>query len=107
MTLGSVLAEDRRLIILRALLEDHDRRLSERILRLVLVDMGHRVSGDMVRGDVQWLADQRLVRLVALTGGDVTRIVELTEEGVDVGRGHPHPGVAELPSPRSSGAPGI
>lgn len=100
MKFADTLAEDRRLIILRALLEDHDYALNEGVLKAVLRSMGHSVTGDMLRGDVQWLVDQRLVRVEEIVGAtEMVRIVRLAELGGDVARGHPHPGVAR-PSPR-------
>lgn len=97
-----LLAEDRRLVILRGLAEDHDYSLNEGILKKVLASIGHDVSRDMLRGDLAWLADQQLIRLEKLAGGAAPGelwVARALEDGIDVARGRPHPGVAR-PSPR-------
>lgn len=101
MSLATVLAEDRRLVILRALHEAHDYSLNESVLKKVLETFGHAVSRDLVRADVAWLAEQRLVRAVPVEGAATVglSVVRLTEDGGDVARGRYHPGVAR-PSPR-------
>lgn len=100
MSFADLLAEDRRLVILRALAEDHDYTLNDSTVKRVLEHFGHGVSRDMVRADLQWLADQRLLRLerIAAERGELW-VAKLTEDGADVARGRPHPGVAR-PSPR-------
>jgi Fe2+ or Zn2+ uptake regulation protein len=93
-----IAAEDRRLIILRALAEDHDYSLNDAVLKRALASLGHGVSRDMLRGDLTWLADQRLIRVEEMDGGAIW-VAHATEDGVDVAGGRPHPGVAR-PSPR-------
>lgn len=99
---ATLLAEDRRLIILRALAEDHDYSLNDFILKRALASLGHEVSRDMLRGDLTWLKDQRLITLRELflhhpdDGG--IWVARATEDGIDVARGRPHPGVAR-PAP--------
>lgn len=90
---AALLAEDRRLVILRALAEDHDFALNDAVLKRALASLGHDVSRDMLRADLQWLADQRLVTLRELDHGAIW-VATATEDGVDVARGRPHPGVA-------------
>jgi DNA-binding transcriptional ArsR family regulator len=90
---AALLAEDRRLIILRALSEDHDYALNDFILKRALASLGHEVSRDVLRGDLTWLADQRLITVRKLDDG-VIWVARATEDGVDVARGRPHPGVA-------------
>lgn len=99
MSIASLLAEDRRLVILRALAEDHDAALNERVLRRVLASFGHDVSADMLRGDLQWLADQALIRIETLPaqdGGADLWLAHGRDDGLDVARGRPHPGVARV-----------
>jgi hypothetical protein len=94
-----LLAEDRRLVILRALAEDHDAALNERVLRRVLASFGHAVGFDRLRGDLHWLADQALIRiekLPAQDGGEDLWIAHGRDDGLDVARGRPHPGVARV-----------
>jgi DNA-binding transcriptional ArsR family regulator len=90
---AALLAEDRRLIILRALAEDHDYSLNDTVLKRALASLGHEVSRDVLRGDLTWLADQRLITVRKLDDG-VIWVARATEDGVDVARGRPHPGVA-------------
>jgi DNA-binding transcriptional ArsR family regulator len=90
---AALLAEDRRLIILRALAEDHDYALNDSVLKRALASLGHEVSRDVLRGDLTWLADQRLITVRKLDDG-VIWVARATEDGVDVAGGRPHPGVA-------------
>jgi len=100
-TLSTILAQDRRLVILRALAEDDDRRVNEFVLKRMLAHVGHSVSRDVLRADIAWLQDQRLVALDRLPdgAGGETQVVRLTEDGEDVAGGRAHPGVAR-PAPR-------
>ncbi len=90
---AALLAEDRRLIILRALSEAHDYALNDGVLKRALASLGHDVSRDMLRADLFWLKDHRLTTLRELDDGGIW-VVRATEDGVDVARGRPHPGVA-------------
>lgn len=92
--LAKILAEDRRLVILRTLAEDHDYSVNDFVLKRALADMGHSVSRDMLRGDLVWLQDQRLITIGKPDGGDTIWVAKATEDGVDVANGRPHPGVA-------------
>jgi hypothetical protein len=93
-----ILAEDRRLTILRTLKQDHDYSVNDFVLKRALEALGHGVSRDMLRGDLTWLKDQRLVTLRELDDGAIW-VATATEDGVDVAGGRPHPGVAR-PAPR-------
>jgi DNA-binding transcriptional ArsR family regulator len=90
---AALLAEDRRLVILRALAEDHDYALNDGVLKRALTSLGHHVSRDMLRADLTWLKDHRLITLRELDDGGIW-VATATEDGVDVARGRPHPGVA-------------
>ena len=90
---AALLAEDRRLVILRALAEDHDYALNDVVMKRALASLGHDVSRDVLRGDLTWLADQRLITVRKLDDG-VIWVARATEDGVDVAGGRPHPGVA-------------
>lgn len=94
---AALLAEDRRLIILRALAEDHDYALNDFILKRALASLGHQVSRDMLRGDLSWLKDARLITLREMDNGAIW-VARATEDGIDVAGGRPHPGVAR-PAP--------
>lgn len=91
------LAEHRRLAILRFLTEALDYSLNESILCDLLAHFGMRVSRDMLRADIAWLADLSLVTVdKALEDVDVVR---LTERGNDVAAGRTVvPGI-KRPSP--------
>lgn len=93
-----LLAEDRRLTILRTLAQDHDYSVNDFVLKRALEAMGHGVSRDMLRGDLAWLRDQRLLTVNELDGGAIW-VATATEDGADVAGGRPHPGVAR-PAPR-------
>lgn len=94
----NILAEDRRLTILRALAEDHDYSINDFVMKRALAALGHDVSRDMLRADLKWLEDQRLVTLRRMDH-DAIWVATATEDGVDVAGGRPHPGVAR-PMPR-------
>ncbi len=93
-----LLAEDRRLTILRTLEQDSDFSVNDFVLKRALEHLGHNVSRDVLRGDLVWLQDQQLVRLRRMEDGGIW-IATATEDGVDVARGRAHPGVAR-PAPR-------
>jgi hypothetical protein len=94
MSLENVLAEDRRLVILRALSES-GYRANESVLRKGLDAFGHRVGAELVRADLEFLRGHGLVRIEVLhpASGDLW-LVHLTDAGNDVASGTYHPGVA-------------
>ncbi|MBW6402046.1 ArsR family transcriptional regulator [Roseomonas sp. HJA6] len=87
-----MLAEDRRLTILRTLQQDDDLRVNEFVLKRALEQMGHDVNRELVRADLAWLRAQLLIT-VREEGGEVW-IATATEDGVKVATGRRHPGVA-------------
>lgn len=94
------LAEHRRICILRALNEVTGNRASDSLLHEVLDSYALPCSRDMVRTELSWLQEQRLVALSSV-GGIV--IATITERGCDVARGHAIvPGV-KRPSPALPG----
>lgn len=92
MSFADVLAADQRLLILQALEEDPDYSHNEHVLRAVLEAVGHGISRDKMRTELDWLTEQGLVTTEAV--GE-TRIAKLTARGQDVavGRARVH-GVA-------------
>lgn len=94
MSFETVLAEDRRLVILRALAES-GYRANESVLRKGLEAFGHKVPHDLVRADLTFLRDHALVRIEVLhpPSGDLW-LAHLLDAGLDVSRGTYHPGVA-------------
>jgi repressor of nif and glnA expression len=100
-TFDDLLAKDRRLVILRALV-DQNYSLNDSILQTVLEEFGHAVSRDVVRSELAWLEEQGFVTL-KVTGGRIT-VATLTERGGDVATGRAKvPGVRR-PSARGSDA---
>jgi hypothetical protein len=84
MKFAEVLAQDRRLVILRLLAEDLDRKLNTSILQDALDMVGHGCSRDCVETECAWLHEQGLVEAEAV--GPVT-VVRLTGRGQDVAEG--------------------
>lgn len=88
---------DRRLVILRCLSEDAGYSLNESVIQSALVALGHNVSRDRVRTDLEWLKEQGLVNLSQVMGVTVAYI---TGRGEDAAWGRVTvPGV-KRPRPR-------
>ena len=101
MSFNSVLAEDRRLIILRTLDQAPGYMLSDVTLKPVLDRYGHRVGRDVLRGDFTWLAEHGMVKIEKLDadGGTLTVwIVTMLELGQAVAQGRLYPGIARNPA---------
>ncbi|EAS0521809.1 ArsR family transcriptional regulator [Salmonella enterica] len=81
--INDILTEDRRLVILRSLL-DCNNEANESILQDCLDAYGHNVSRDVVRCQIDWLAEQNLVTVENLSG---FYVVTLTGRGQDVAEG--------------------
>ena len=96
MTFSERLTEDRRAIILRALDEVSDYRLNEDSLCRVLQHFAQAAPRDLVRQDIQWLEEHRLLRLekLPLPNGGELWIGILTQLGGEVARGRMHVGIA-------------
>ena len=100
MSVSSVLAEDRRLVILRVLSEA-SYQANESVLRKALAAFGHGVGADVVRGDIQFLVDHGLARIEVLhppSGADLW-LCHLTAAGDEVANGRVHPGIARRGPP--------
>ncbi|EII4332941.1 ArsR family transcriptional regulator [Salmonella enterica] len=81
--INDILTEDRRLVILRSLL-DCNNEANESILQDCLDAYGHNVSRDVVRSQIDWLAEQNLVTVENLSG---FYVVTITGRGQDVAEG--------------------
>jgi hypothetical protein len=94
MSLGNILAEDRRLVILRVLSEG-GYVANESVLRKSLAAFGHQVGSDIVRADLTFLAEHDLVRIETLhpPSGELW-LIHLKSAGEEVAQGRQHPGVA-------------
>lgn len=96
MSLTILLAEQRRLSVLRALTEDDDRRLGEGVLRRWVAAQVDDVDRNQFRADLTWLQTSGLV-VIEKVSPDVTDtpwMVRLTELGEKVAGGRRFPGVA-------------
>lgn len=80
-----VLAEDRRLAILRLLESDSDYAVNESLVQTALGQLGHGVSRDTVRADFAWLAEQGLVTVEIVA--ETIHVARLTGRGADVAQG--------------------
>ena len=83
------LAEDRRLVILRVLLESAAYTANEYLLHSMVERLGHVVSSDRIVTDLAWLGEQGLISVDEVAG---VRIARLLARGEDVARGR-----AEVP----------
>lgn len=83
---ANYLSEDRRLVILRVLVEMPTYRANSSVLHAVLGEWGHEPSRDQVKSELRWLEEQQLVTLDDIGGGSVL-LAKLTERGVDVAEG--------------------
>lgn len=94
MSLAVTLQEDRRGLILSMLDEAGGNRLAEASVKSILDTFGHRLSGDQVRSELNWLEAQTLLRIERIpSGAGQVWMVQLLESGQDVARGVRHPGV--------------
>lgn len=80
-----------RLTILRVLIDSNDWRANESILATMVDEIGLSVDREQVVAEIRWLADTKLVEVTEIAD---LLIAQLTEEGMQVGRGRKtHPGV--------------
>lgn len=94
--IDDILTQDRRLVILRSLM-DCNNEANESILQDCLDAYGHNVSRDVVRGQIDWLAEQQLVTVENLRG---FYVVTLTSRGLDVAEGRARVAGVKRPRPR-------
>ena len=95
MSLTENIAQDRRAAILVTVTEMPGGEINEDTLKVALTGLAHRVTSDVLRGDLQWLKDQALIRIEEREMNRGTLwIVHLLTKGLDVASGAPHPGVA-------------
>lgn len=84
MKYSDTIAQDRRLLLLRALREAHGYTAPARLLRSFLESFGRAVSADSLAVELSWLAEQDLIESRAPEG---ETIVTLTQRGLDVAQG--------------------
>jgi Fe2+ or Zn2+ uptake regulation protein len=75
---------DRRLSILLVLMEDPGYSVNEYVLQACLEAVGHRVTLDRVKTDLDWLAEQGLLIVSSVSG---VKVAKLTGRGADVASG--------------------
>ncbi|MCY1297674.1 hypothetical protein D9M70_471250 [compost metagenome] len=80
------LSQDRRLVILRILVEMPAYRANSSVLHTVLQEWGHEPTRDQVKTELRWLQEQQLVDLDEVGDGAVL-LAKLTERGADVAAG--------------------
>jgi hypothetical protein len=91
MNFADLMTEDRRLVLLRLLVEAPGGKANTYVLATGLRSMGHDCSQDQVETDATWLAEQGLVAVEEL---DAVRVVQLKGRGADVAAGRSRvPGV--------------
>lgn len=79
-----IIRADRRLVVLRMLAQDSDYSHNEYILREALKAYGHKVSTDLLRSELTWLAEQGLLVVTDAAG---VMVAKLTTRGRDVAEG--------------------
>jgi len=84
MSFAEVMADDRRLVILRLLAESPGYSANEYLLASALPGFGHNVSHDRLRSDITWLAEQGLVSISSQAD---LQVAKLTARGDDVQAG--------------------
>ena len=84
MSYADLVTKDMRLTILRVLSQDPDYSHNEFVLQRILPRFGHEVSGDRLRSELSWLAEQGLVSTSAT---DEVWVAKLTRRGADVAAG--------------------
>lgn len=87
MSYKDYIAEDRRLVILKLLLEDAGGSHNHAVLQSALKTWGHTVSRDVVKTDLAWLAEQGLVVVQKVGDADAYHVATITDRGCDVACG--------------------
>lgn len=88
---AELMDEDRRLVILRLLVDSGDYTSNEYLLQTALQRLGHAVGGERLRADLAWLTEQGLITCEHLAG---VVVASLTPRGDDIAAGRErHPGV--------------
>ena len=91
--------EDRRLVILSCLKDDGGYSNNEFVIQAYAKEVGHDVSRDRIRTDLQWLEEQGLVTIKTVVN---LHVATISQRGLDVAYGRTTvPGV-KRPGPRSS-----
>lgn len=97
-TFAERLREDRRLVLLRLLVEQNAYRANSSVLHAGLHHLGVAASRDDVMTDLCWLRDQSLLSLEEVVAG--VSVATLSARGKDVAEGHALVYGVSRPSPR-------
>lgn len=81
MSYAQIVTEDIRRKLLEVLEQDPDFSHNEGILQHALAMVGHHISGDRLRSELAWLAEQGLVSVKNVAG---VQVAKLTNRGEDV-----------------------
>lgn len=96
MSYQEIVEADRRLVILKVLLDSAGYACNEHLLATLLGSFGHAVSNDRVRTDLAWLSEQGMIGVREVGG---VQIATATLRGLDVAQGRASvPGV-KRPAP--------
>ena len=98
MDFNELVTKDIRLVILRLLEEDLDFSLNDSLIQGGLEIIGHGVSRDKVRTEINWLKEQGLVKTKMV--GTIT-IATLTDRGQAVALGKASDPGVKRPGPRN------
>jgi len=96
MSFAKIQQEDRRLVILLLLMQSDQYSANEHLLRSALDAWGHNVGRDLMRTELAWLEEQRLVAVSST--GDL-QIAKLTSRGKDVAEGRTRTPGVKVPEP--------
>lgn len=89
-------ASDLRLRILQLLAQDIDYAVNEYILARALESVGHAVSRDHLRVQLDWLAEQGLITVENVSG---VTVAKLTVRGKDIAEGRARVSGVHRPDP--------
>ena len=101
-TVKRLLAEDRRLVILRSLLEADHYKLNESLIERLLNRIGVLAYGrDQVRGLLEWLEQNELITVerLPMDSGRELWVATATKLGTEVAQGRRYPGVSRPSAP--------
>lgn len=84
MKFADLVTADLRLVVLLSLAQDTGYAHNEYVLKEMLAQLGHSVSRDKLRTELNWLDEQGLIDLQDVAG---TTVAKLTGRGKDVAEG--------------------
>ena len=84
-----IVAQDRRLAMLRFLEQDSDYKINDSVMQQALEQLGHSVSREAIRADFDFLAEIGLIEVETYFDGKV-QVAKITGRGLDVAAGAYH-----------------